>query len=156
MSISSLERLSRNTVLMVSLVVIWLLLYIAALLYVQQAALPSAVLLVLAIAAVAGLVPGSCLTPWLDRMARAAARGKSGIVVLLAVASPSLLTTFGLLFAYWHWSYQQFAFEYGLDLTRVAVTLPLSVIAASIGLLFLGLNLWAMTRPRSGRDAPRG
>jgi hypothetical protein len=133
---------------MVPVVTIWLSLYGAAVLYAKQAALPSAVLVVLAIVIAAGLPPGSYLRSPLDRLAMAAARGKSGIVVLLAVLSPSLLLAFAGLLAYSNWNYRQFALRYGLESSVQALALPLSLIAAAVGLVILIANLAALMRRR--------
>lgn len=153
---SPLERMSRNTLMLVPLVVIWLSLYGAALLYVEQAAFPSAALIVVAILVAAGLPPGSFLRSPLDRLASAASKGSSRVLTFLAIASPSLLVVFASLIAYSHWNYLQFADEYGLPFTRHSIALPLSGIAALVGLAVLVLNIWAIARAASTHGSSKG
>ncbi len=147
---SPLERLSRNTLMIVPVVVVWLFLYGATLLYVEEAALPSAALLVLAVLVTAGLPPRSFLRSPLDRLATAAARGQKNVLVFLALASPCLLMAFASLLAYSFWNYQRFATQYGIRSSEQTFPLVLSLIAALVGLIFLIANVAILARaPRA-------
>jgi hypothetical protein len=131
---------------MAAVLAVWVLIYAAALFFLEQAALPSATMLVLALIVGIGLLPGSYLQSLLDRGAAMAARAKPPLIVVAALAFPAVLLVPFELGAYLAWADLRFAAEHNLDATWSVVILSFLTIVAATGAVFLFINVVALIR----------
>lgn len=143
---SPYTRLWRNTALMVPVGAIWALIYAAALFFLEQAALPGAAMLVLALIVGIGLLPGSYLQSLLDRGAPNAAKVKAPLIVIVALAFPAVLLVPLAADACWEWANLRWAAEHGFDTTGSIATLSFLTIVAVTGAVFLIINAVTLIR----------
>jgi hypothetical protein len=143
---STLERLWRNTGLIAAVMAIWFFVYGAALFFLEQAALPTALMLVLALIVGIGLLPGSYLPSFLDRGAVNAAKVKPPLIVALALTSPVVFLVPSALGAYSEWGSLRWAAEHNFDTTSSIMILSLLTIVAATGAVFLLINVVTLIR----------
>jgi len=131
---------------MVAVLAIWFFVYGAAFFFLEQAALPTAIMLVLALIVGIGLIPGSYLHSLLDRGAPNVAKVKRPLIVALALAFPAVLLVPFAAEASWEWAHLRWAVEHNFDPTGDVIDLCFLTTMAVTGAVFLIVNTVTLIR----------
>jgi hypothetical protein len=151
---STLERLWRNLGWMTIVLAIEILVHGAALFYINQAALPSATLIILVLVVGIGLLPGSYLQSLLDRGARRVSKAKPKLVPLLAIILPAVVLLGAGFFGYLEWVGLRIAAEVGLETTPSRIALVATIVLGGIGAFFLVVNSVTLVRAARHKQEP--